>query len=232
MLNRRRAVSAHGGLLQRGLSLVELLVGIAIGMFIVAAATMIVVTQLGDNRRLLVETQVQQDLRAAADIITRDLRRAGALRLTDAHSGLASPTVAAVDSIYMPVAPIGGGPATQVDFLYMRTATDLGPYGFRLTDGAIESLQAGGNWQQLTDRSTLEITAFSVTPRHEPMLRLPCQRLCTDGTQDCWPELRVRRYTITITGRAVADRTVQRTVTTSLRLRNDDVDFKAAQVCP
>ncbi|MBL0296208.1 MAG: hypothetical protein IPQ21_03185 [Betaproteobacteria bacterium] len=53
------------------------MVGITVGLFIVAAAAMLVTTQLGDNRRLLLETQVQQDLRATADIITRELRRAG-----------------------------------------------------------------------------------------------------------------------------------------------------------
>ena len=62
---------------QRGLSIVELMVGVAIGLFVVAAASMLVVTQLSDNRRLTLETQVQQDLRATADIITRELRRAG-----------------------------------------------------------------------------------------------------------------------------------------------------------
>ena len=53
------------------------MVGVAIGLFVVAAASMLVVTQLSDNRRLTLETQVQQDLRASADIITRELRRAG-----------------------------------------------------------------------------------------------------------------------------------------------------------
>ena len=53
------------------------MVGVAIGLFVVAAATMLVATQLSDNRRLMLETQVQQDLRATADIIARELRRAG-----------------------------------------------------------------------------------------------------------------------------------------------------------
>ncbi|MDQ2780283.1 MAG: prepilin-type N-terminal cleavage/methylation domain-containing protein, partial [Pseudomonadota bacterium] len=64
-------------LLQRGLSLVELMVGITIGLFVVAAAATLVSVQLADNRRLLLETQMQQDLRATADIIGRELRRAG-----------------------------------------------------------------------------------------------------------------------------------------------------------
>ena len=62
---------------QRGLSLVELMVGIAVGLFVVAGAVMVVTTQLGDNRRLLLDAQLQQDLRATLDIVTREVRRAG-----------------------------------------------------------------------------------------------------------------------------------------------------------
>ena len=62
---------------QTGLSLVELMVGVAVGLFVVAGATLVVSNQLGDNRRLMLETQIQQDLRAAADLIARDLRRSG-----------------------------------------------------------------------------------------------------------------------------------------------------------
>ena len=51
----------------RGVSIVELMVGITIGLFILAAATVMLTSQLADNRRLLLEAQVQQDLRATAD---------------------------------------------------------------------------------------------------------------------------------------------------------------------
>ena len=61
----------------RGLSIVELMIGITISLFILAGATMVLTSQLGDNRRLLLEAQMQQDLRTAADMISRDIRRAG-----------------------------------------------------------------------------------------------------------------------------------------------------------
>jgi type IV pilus assembly protein PilW len=64
---------------QHGLSIVELMVGVTIGLLVVAAATVMISGQLVENRRLLVEAQLQQDLRAASDIITRDIRRAGGL---------------------------------------------------------------------------------------------------------------------------------------------------------
>jgi type IV pilus assembly protein PilW len=38
---------------QRGLSIVELMVGVAIGLFVVAGAAMLLSTQLSDNRQLL-----------------------------------------------------------------------------------------------------------------------------------------------------------------------------------
>ena len=52
------------------------MVGVTLGLFVVAAAALMVSTQLGENRRMLLESQLMQDLRAASDIITRDLRRA------------------------------------------------------------------------------------------------------------------------------------------------------------
>ena len=61
----------------RGLSIVELMVGIAVGMFVLAGASLLASSQLSDNRQLLLETQVQQDLRATADLIARELRRGG-----------------------------------------------------------------------------------------------------------------------------------------------------------
>jgi type IV pilus assembly protein PilW len=62
---------------QRGLSIVELMVGITIALFILAGATLVLTTQLDSNRRLLLEAQLQQDLRTTADMISRDVRRAG-----------------------------------------------------------------------------------------------------------------------------------------------------------
>jgi prepilin peptidase dependent protein B len=62
---------------QFGLSIIELMVGVAIGMFIIGGAIKLFVDMFGNNRRLLIEARVNQDLRAAADIIARDVRRAG-----------------------------------------------------------------------------------------------------------------------------------------------------------
>jgi len=228
-------MKTHRALMRRrqtGLSLVELMVGIAVGMFIVAAASLMVATQLSDNRRLLVETQIQQDLRAAADIIARDLRRSGSFRLDQAHVGLANATAAGTDNPLMGLPLSAAGvTASAVEYSYMRSLPETGPFEFQLSDGAIKS-RVGAVFQDLTDPSTVTITDFDVTPVDEPPLPMVCQRLCADGTQDCWPQLRVRRFTITITGQAVSDPSVVRTVNVGVRLRNDDVNFRGASLCP
>lgn len=223
MLRSRRAPT-QGARPQRGLSLVELMLGVAIGLFVVAGATMLVTTQLGDNRRLLLETQVQQDLRATADIITRQLRRAG-------HWQAAQQSVwqSGAPAVVNPLAVVSpaSAPAAQVDFLYNSPTGEVGPFGFRRNGDVIQS-QIGGGWQDLTDRRALKITTFTVTPLNGPELPLTCAMLCADGTKDCWPTLTVRALEVEIGGEAVSDPAVRHSLTTVVRLRNDWVRFNMA----
>ena len=220
---------------RHGMSLVELMVGIAVGLFIVAAATTLMANQLSDNRRLLVETQIQQDLRASMDIITRQLRRAGALDILQAQSGLATATgVGGVRSTFTTVTPASVA-SSDVGFAFYRNAGDQGPYGFKLEANGIKSL-TGAGWQELTDINVMKVTAFSVTPVPVSSSTLACPKLCADLTAACWPQLVVRDYTVTITAEAKNDATVRRSMTSRVRLRNDWVRFNDAAnpnaVCP
>lgn len=220
----------------RGMSLVELMVGIAVGLFVVAAATTLMANQLSDNRKLLVETQIQQDLRASMDIVTRQLRRAGALDMLQAQAGLANDSGAGgARSAFTLVAPDAGS-SSEVGFRFYRNAGDAGPYGFKLEGNGLKSLVTGGGWHELTDVNVMKVTAFTVTPLIVASSPLPCPRLCPDGTASCWPQLVVRDYTVTITAEAKNDSSVQRSMTSRVRLRNDWVRFNDAAnpsaVCP
>jgi len=64
---------------QRGLSIVEMLIGLALGLFIVAAGLTLLASNLREHRAVpvLLEARLMQDLCTAADLIVRDLRRAG-----------------------------------------------------------------------------------------------------------------------------------------------------------
>ncbi len=207
---------------QRGLSLVELMVGVAIGLFVVAGATMLVSNQLGDNRRLLLETQIQQDLRAASDIIVRDLRRSGywgAAQTGVWHAG----AVAVSTNPYTALSAASGVPASEVTFDYSRgvenDAVDAPDQaGFKLEGGAIK-MRVGGNWQPLTDDRTLRVTTFRMTLTSQPVT-LSCLLDC-GGAANCPPTQSLRELRVEIAGQAANDASVRRSVSSNVRLRND-----------
>lgn len=215
---------------QRGLSLVELMVGVAVGLFVVAGATMLVANQLGDNRRLLLETQIQQDLRAAADIIARDIRRSG--YWGDAHTGVWYAGSLGVNANpYTALTPaVSGAAASSVSFNYSRGAENNAvdateQSGFELNNGTIR-MRVGGVPQPLTDNRTLRITNFQVTMTAHP-IALSCFLPC-GAMANCPPQQTVRDVEVEIVGEAVADASVRRSVRSNVRLRNDVV----AGACP
>lgn len=222
---------------QRGLSIVELMVGVAIGLFVVAAATMLVSTQLSDSRRLMLETQVQQDLRATADIITRELRRAGhwgkardgvwyagnAAEVRDNRYSAITTVVDGAESAFA-----DGDESSAVLFAYSRSGNEADEngtldsaeeLGFRLEGGVIQSRLGDAGWQALTDGNTLKVTDFTLTMSRQP-LPLECPKPCP-GPDDCRPTLEVRDITVLIKGEAANDANVKRSVRSHVRLRND-----------
>ena len=209
---------------QTGLSIVELMVGVAIGLVIVAAAALLMTGQLVENRKLLTETQLQQDLRAAADIVTRELRRAGALLEPSALSTIWFPESVAV--AHNAMAPRLAVSMSQVNFDYDPGFTS-GPYGFRLNSGVLQTLIGASGWQDLTDANVMLVRSFTPTllPVSAGPIQLPCPKLCPDATSACWPTFQVRELEFTITAEARSDPSVKRSITSRARVRNDYVQF-------
>jgi type IV pilus assembly protein PilW len=228
---------------QRGLSLVELMVGIAVGLIVVAASTLMVTSQLSDNRRLLLETQVQQDLRATADIITRELRRAGSSATAELYVANAMLPPGAGTGIPEPNPylnlTIATGTQPGVVYQYKRPGSD-GPFGFRLLGGVIQTdLTAGqtGDWQDLTDANVLVIDQFALTRDPWTPVKLPCPKPCPVSAGQpldyCYPSIQVRSLTVKIVGHSRADPRVSRTMESRVRLRNDNVVFNTpGAACP
>ena len=209
----------------RGLSLVELLVGTAVGLLIVAAGSTLVCQQVRENRALAIETRLMQDLRTAADIVSRDLRRAG--YWANAASGVAMDGVAAgAPNPYAAMAPETGA-SDAVRFRYSRDVVendsidDNEQFGFRLHNGALELQLGDGNWQALTDATTLTVTAFGIEPRiEESSLESFCERDCAAGSTACPPRQQVKTFAVSIAGRSNVDTSVTRSVWGLARVRN------------
>ncbi len=218
---------------QRGMSLVELMVGITVGMFVVAATTLLASSQLGNNRRLITETQLQQDIRASADIITRDIRRAGSggLQATGSAAYIWTPANEAQPNGLTPLIIS----SSSIEFQAQRSSGAAGPYGYKLEDGAIKTQLAADGWQTLTDTNIVNVSQFVITAADEADVAIPCPKLCADGSQDCWPVLKVRSVIVQITANAVNDPSVVRTVRSVAHLPNDQVNFNMApssSACP
>jgi prepilin peptidase dependent protein B len=225
------AASGGAGRQMRGLSIVEMLVGLAVGLVIVASAASLFVTNLSGSRKMLVEARLNQDLRAAADVITRDLRRAGywanAMQGVLA-TGSGSTTVANPYKSVTATADPGSG---HVGYAYSKDAVEDNTldnnesFGFRLSGGALQmQVDAAPTWQTMTDPGTLTVTSLALT-RNEVVVPIgnACINPCAASSPTC-PTVTVRSYGLVIAGRAVSDPGVTRTLRTMVRVRNDRFD--------
>jgi prepilin peptidase dependent protein B len=226
-----------------GFSLIELMVGIAVGMVVVAGASMMMTNQLAEHRRLTLETQVQQDLRATADLMLRDLRRAGSRAAP--QNGIWAPSAAAASNAYADINLAADQDGSVLQYSYSRhqdrSRPDADPlhnpdpeddvmttsterFGFRIEDGGILKFRIGDRWQPLTDKGVLVITAFNVVLAEQQVgLGDLCSEPCPVGSTTCPPSQRVRRYDLSLTGHAAHDIKVERTIKVTSRIRNDQI---------
>jgi len=193
---------------QSGLSLVELMVGTALGLLLVAAAIRLLAAQWQEHRAATTELKLMQELDAAADLVARDLRRAG--HWSDAAAGMAAAAASAPANPYAAMAPSAAA-SDAASFSYSRDTVENHrldgneQFGFRLRSGVIE-LQLGlGNWQALTDPATLRVTAFEIVPQLRRLSLLEhCPVECPGAA-------------------AAADAAVERTSSRTVHVRNDAV---------
>lgn len=218
---------------QRGLSLVELLVGLAIGMLVLATATRLYVDYLQATKRTLLHARISQDLRATAGLLTRELRRTGHWAAADG-----SP-----DNRANPHATVEVGDA-DVLIGYDRTATvadGLAPStGFRLRNGVMQMRSVGpqgsAGWQSLTDPAVLQVTRFAIEhQRHTVELHRYCDCLVLQHCDEAGlqadpdrPRLVVHRFDTVLRARARHDASIEREVRDSIGARNEQFEGR----CP
>lgn len=210
------------------------MVGVTIGLFILAAATLVVTSQLGDNRRMLTDAQLQQDMRATLDIAVRDMRRAG--YWAHAWNNVWADSVAG--AMANPYTTVSASRSSREgdSIVYDRSNDELNQQagtdndavdsdervGFRHnpTAGTVEMRLGGDGWQTLTDPAVMRVTRFDViyTSRAVP---LPCGTQCPAGPGGCPLQLLVRDATLVLAAEATHDSSVKRSVRSDVRLRND-----------
>lgn len=212
-----------------GMSIIELLIGIAIGLIILAGASTMFVGNVTSSRLLLLEARINQDLRTTMDLITRDLRR-GAYWGNSLSGTVAAGSTSTTQANPYSAVTVTGSPI-QIDYAYTRDATENNvlnaateQFGFKLntTTHAIQ-MYIGEAWQTLTNTDILVIpdNGFLITPTETAIdIRNACAKTCAGAS--C-PQIRVRTYNIVLTGISKTDSAVSRTLRSQVRVRNDAI---------
>lgn len=154
---------------QRGFTLAELMAGMAIGLAVVSLALGLLGLQLRDTRRQLADLRLTHDLQTIAELISRDLARAGhglpvgaPLEAGTADPAIALGTGAEGVSIDYAAAPAAGAGAER--------------FSYRLRAGTVEMAFGDGGWQALSDAGSMRVTRLELVP---DIRRIALQDFCS-----------------------------------------------------
>lgn len=212
--------------LSSGMSIIELMIGLAIGLFILAGASAMFVNNVVSSRQILLESRINQDLRSTMDLITRDLRRGGYWGNALAGASAASSGTAAAN----PYSAITRTSTNQIEYAYTQgtenNALDASTeqFGFKMdTTAKTIQMNIGGTWQTLTNTDIVNINGFAITPTETAIdIRAACAKSCPTTNPNC-PVIKVRTYNIVLTGASKANSAVSRTLRSQVRVRNDAI---------
>lgn len=234
---------------QRGFTLTELMVSMALGLIVLSAVVSMLVSSDSMNLSTLRMIRLSQELRGAMSLMARDMRRSGyssnaaSFVDTGGTSLFLGSTVFQVGTktsgndclLYAYDADAdadidgngvdedGDGTADDTDGVDERFG-----FAYRVNSsgvGVIESRQSGlacsGNWAStpLTDTSAVRITSLTFTPT----FHIVCSN---DGVG-----MQTKDIAISITGQLLADTTVSMTVQETVRVGNDEMLIYAMPVC-
>ncbi|MFO1226186.1 MAG: prepilin-type N-terminal cleavage/methylation domain-containing protein [Roseateles sp.] len=225
---------------QLGLTLVELMVGITVGLIVTAGASLMAVNQISEHRRITIEVQMQQDLRIIAELIAQEVRRAGFRAWGEL--GVWAPGTGAGGDELASQNPYENLAASSNSLTYtfesspfasilrqtkpITDATDDSDhFGFQIDAGELKAQLGKGNWQPISDKGSYVFDAASSkieVSTQTVSLADFCDKPC-GGAGDCPPQQEVRRVDVTLVAKSLALKDVTRTIKVSERIRADKV---------
>ena len=225
----------------RGWSLVELMLAIGLGLLLLTMVLQLVSGHVDEQRRMLLESRLTQDLRTAIELISRDVRRSG--YWADVSGGVwdsGRPTATLTANPYRGAALTGPAAAPWLGYSYSRDLTEdhvnsnQEKFGLRLNTAAqvIEWRLSGSavapderdHWQAMTDPALMQVTRLSIRlDETRQSLLAHCPNTVCGTRPDCPPERVQRRVRVEVDAQDSRDSRVQRQQSTEARLRNDEV---------
>jgi prepilin peptidase dependent protein B len=213
---------------QTGFTLMELMVALVINVMIFASLLAIFIANLQHHMTAISVNRLNQQLQAAMELMTTDIRRAGywanaSTNLnTDTNTNPFQSTVSGTDLT------IGGTGNSCILLTYdhnkngvlpsVSTTSDDERYGYRLNGTALQERPWGASfscgagstaWENVTD-ATITITALSFT--------LTSQSVATGLGSSA---ILQRSIDISLTGQLTSNSAITKTLTQHVRIRND-----------
>ncbi len=228
-------------LIQRGFSLVELMIGSTVGLLVIAGALQLYTLNLratSDNLRL---SRLNQELRATLELLRGDLRRAGYWALQPGSDFPEhNPFQSAANDIQLGAAG-GEADASCILYSYDRNGDGLvgvGPsgtpgsatsnanleqFGLRLRNAQAQLRSGGssfscdsGSWQAITDPDT-EITQLQFEIASACFNLQDTGAACSSGAA----ALLHRQVRITLAARSHSDNSISHSITHNVSIAND-----------
>lgn len=215
---------------QNGFSLLEVVVSMGLSLFVTAAMVALMSNSMGNAARVINMTKLSDDLRSTMQLMTRDVRRSS--YNANALLCYGNDDCGTDGSVTLPADIVISAGADCFTFLLDRDhdgdSIENAAGGFRRrlegNVGLIEmwtgdnqpdcDAAAGGNWQPVTDWTTMNITAFNV----DNALSYD-QEIFDDGVTVITQ--RVRKLRLAIGGELIAASGVTRRIEDVISVRND-----------
>lgn len=212
---------------QAGFTLVELMIGMAVGMVVLAAVTNVLVSSNNTNLDTLRMMHFNQEMRTIMGLIASDLRRAGyngsAVSLIGQGSaGTTSPFQVSVPSANTILYGYddSSNSATNNDGALNGTES----YGIRLSGNVVQrSTDGGASWQSLSDSNNLTVTALTFT--------LNDQLVCQGTNPSAFNGMHMQSVQVIFTATSPKVTSLTRTLTETVRTRNNRYEYFAAGNC-
>ncbi len=232
----------------KGLTLVELLVGIVVGLVVLSAAggTMIsYIKSYNDNQKIL---NLNQNMRAVMDIMAREIRRAGYMSsdISAMQNSPPSPRLFKPNPFFegdndLAVYTYGGVEDSCITFSYslnnnliVENSEPNERFGFRLSDKKIQMRKSGGgsdcawsngSYERITDNDvSIDKLEFTIQGSEGINIDKLDETCASDpSTKNC---LYVRSVRIELTASTNSEPKFQQTLVQTVKIRNDK--FKPA----
>lgn len=224
---------------QTGFTLIEIMIAMVLGLIVLSATIGIYVSTVKGSTDTLNSARLNHDLESAMLLMTNDIRRAGywGLARTGADSST-NPFTIGTGNIQSP--SVGC-------ILYTYDVDDDGVidanehYGFQLSGGAIrmrfsgtttaDCADANNSWSTFTENGSVNITLLTFTTSYKCLnvttaasFNGTCAAAVTAGALAAGQKAsESRQFDIVLTGQLVSDATVSKTLTGTVKVRNDRI---------